>query len=122
MGLFKDMRKLSALGKEAAKHSDPASQMRDARAHMQQFSSQAQLNSSPTAVRSPATVLEVRDTGRLLNYQPVFDCDVTVRPDGGIPFPATATVVGAARLTMLAPGSEVTVMHEPGDTQQVSLL
>ena len=121
MGLFKDVRKMSALGKEASKNFDPAAQMRDARAQMQQLTQQQELAASPTALRSPATVVGVRDTGTMVNMQPLFECDVTVRPAGGAPFPATVGVMGAARLTMLQPGSEVVVVHEPGDMTRISL-
>lgn len=122
MGLFRDMRKLSAQAKELQRDHDPAAQMREARAQMQHLTMQSNLSTSSTALRSPATVVEVRDTTTMINQQQLFECDVTVRPVGGVPFAATVAVMGAARLVTLTPGSEVTVAHEPGDQAQIALL
>lgn len=122
MGLFRNLRKLQQVAGELQQDHDPAAQMRAARTQMQVLTTQSQLISSPTAQRSPATVVEVRNTETMINTQPLFDCDVTVRPAGGVPFAATVTVQGAARLSTLAPGTAVTVIHEPHDTERVALL
>lgn len=121
MGLFGDVRKLSKQAKELQKDYDPAAQMRSARSQLQAMTAQTELAGSATAVRSPATVVEVRDTGTMVNMQPVFDCDVTIRPVGGVPFAATMQLMGAAHLATVRVGGEVTVMHEPGDATRVAL-
>ena len=120
MGLFRDVRKLTWVAKELQRDHDPAEQMRNARSQMQQLTYQSLLASSPTALRSPATVVEVRNTETTMNAQQLFDCDVTVRPAAGVPFAATIAVHGAAKLTMLQPGAEVTVLHEPNDAGRVA--
>ena len=122
MGLFRDVRKLSAAAEEIQQDWDPAEQMRDARRQMQAMPEQSQLAVSPTARRSPATVVALRDTRSMVDHQLVLECDVTVVPDGGVPFPATLTVIGVACATTLQPGATVTVAHEPDDRQWVVLL
>lgn len=121
MGLFKNVRDLQKLGKEASKNHDPAAQMRAAKAQMEQMTQQANLVSSPTAVTAPASVGAVRDTGMLVDHQPVVEVDVTVMPAGGAPFPATVRVQGVAALMSLSTGSTVTVRYEPSNPATVGL-
>jgi hypothetical protein len=119
MGFMKDIRELKKVSKEASKNFDPAAQMRAATAQMQQMTAQANLASSGTA--AAATVVGIRDTGTMVNYMPVVEVDVLVRPDGGVPWPATAVNVGHARLAGLAPGVSVTVRFDPADPSTVAL-
>ena len=119
MGFMKDIRDLNKLGKEAQKDFDPAAQMRAATAQMQQMTAQTNLASSGTA--ATATVVAIRDTGTMVNYMPVVEVDVLVRPDGGVPWPATAVNVGHARLAGLSPGVSITVRFDPADPSTVAL-
>ncbi|NND74498.1 MAG: hypothetical protein HKN44_05785 [Ilumatobacter sp.] len=119
MGFFKDLRKVSKMGKEMAEDFDPAAQMRTANEQMQQMTTQNQL--AATGLVATATVNALRDTGTQINYQPVLEVDVTVLPDGGAPFPATATVNGHAILASLTPGSTVSVRYDPADPSVVAL-
>lgn len=119
MGLFKDLRNVSKMGKEISKDFDPAAQMRAANAQMQQMTAQNQL--AATGLVATATVNALRDTGTQINYQPVLEVDVTVFPAGGAPFPATATVNGHAILATLTPGSTVSVRYDPANPSIVAL-
>jgi len=113
MGFMKDIRDLNKLGKEAQKGYDPAQQMRDATKQMQQMSAQTTLLTSGTP--APATVTALRDTGTMINYQPVIEVDVTVIPPGGIPFPATGTMSGHAMIGAMQPGAQVQVRYDPAN-------
>lgn len=119
MGLFKDLRKVSKMSKEMSKDFDPVAQVRAANAQMQQMTTQNQL--AVTGLTATATVNALRDTGTLINYQPVIEVDVTVLPAGGAPFPATATVNGHAILATLTPGSTVNVRYDPANPSVVAL-
>lgn len=111
MGFLKDVRDLSALSKHASEGYDPAAQMRAATAQMQQVSAQTRL--LQTGTDASATVLAVRDTGTHVNHQPMLEVDLTVLAQGGLPFPATATVTGHAQLAVLRPGASVRVRYDP---------
>jgi hypothetical protein len=119
MGFLRDVRKLSKVSKEASKGFDPAAQMRSATASMQQMTAQQRIASSGSS--APAKVIAVRDTGTMINYQPVVEVDVLVTPDGSVPWPATATSMGHARLAGLAPGASVTIRYDPADPSTVVL-
>ena len=113
MGFFKDLNKLQKQGKELTKDWDPAARMREASAQMQRMAQQGELMTS--GVRATATINALRDTGTEVNLQPVIEVDVTVFPDGGAPFPATATTQGHAALASLSPGAQVVVRYDPAD-------
>jgi hypothetical protein len=119
MGFLKDIRNLSKVSKEASKGFDPAAQMRAASANMQQMTAQQRIATSGTS--SPATVVALRDTGSMVNYQPVVEIDVLVTPDGAVPWPATAVNMGYARIAGIAPGVAVTVRYDPADPATVVL-
>jgi hypothetical protein len=119
MGFFKDVRNLSKVSKEATKGFDPAAQMRSATASMQQMTAQQRLRSAGLA--APAKVVALRDTGTMVNYQPVVEVDVLVTPDGSVPWPATAVNMGHAQLAGLAPGVSVVIRYDPADPSTVVL-
>lgn len=119
MGLFKDARKLSKMGKEMSKDYDPVAQMRQANQQMQQMTTQNNLMTNGTPAQ--ATVVALRDTGMQVNLQPVMEVDLTVFPADGPPFPATATTQGHAQLAMLTPGTSVQVRYDPANRATVSI-
>jgi hypothetical protein len=120
MGIMKDIRDLSQLGKQASEGWDPAEQMRAATSRMQQAAAQSRLLASGTAAR--ATVVALRDTGTVLDYMPVVDIDVLVMPTDGVPWPATAVNVGHANLAVLRPGVAVTVRYDPAEPSAVAIV
>lgn len=111
MGFLKDLRAINKQAKEVSKDWDPAAQMRQANAMMQQQTAQMKLSASGT----PATAIvnALRDTGALVNNQPMVEVDVTVMPPGGAPFPATMSVMGHAQLAGLQQGSTIDVVYDP---------
>lgn len=113
MGLFKNIRELQQLSAEISKDFDPAAQMRAATAQMQQATAQSQLASSASAVTCPATVVAVRDTGRMVNYQPMVEVDVLVTPEGAVPWPATVSTIGHGQVAGLHVGVRVGVRYDP---------
>ena len=119
MGFLKDIRNLGKVSKEASKGFDPAAHMRSATAQMKQMTAQQRIASSGTS--APAKVVALRDTGSMVNYQPVVEVDVLVTPDGGVPWPATAVNMGHAGIAGLAPGVSVMVRYDPADPSTVVL-
>lgn len=119
MGFFKDVGKLSKMGKEMSKDHDPAAQMRQAKQQMDAMTAQNQLLTSGTSAQ--ATVTALRDTGMEVNLQPVIEVDLTVFPAAGPPFPATATTQGHAQLAALQPGTTVPVRYDPANPSTVAI-
>ena len=120
MGFLKDLRDLKKVSDEASKGFDPAAQMRAATAQMQQATAQSRLASSRNAVSAPATVVAVRDTGRMVNYQPLVDVDVLVTPEGAAPWPATVATFGHGQLAGLQVGARIAVRYDPADPVTVT--
>ena len=121
MGFLRDIRDLQRTGKELARDFDPAAQMRAATVQLQHMTQQADLATSASAVTATATVTALRETGMMIDTQPVAEIDVTVLPTAGAPFPATLRVQGVARLVGLAPGATVAVRYEPASPTVVAL-
>ncbi len=120
MGFMKDIRELKKVSAEATKDFDPAAEMRAATAQMQQATAQSRLASSVNAVSAPATVVAIRDTGRMVNYQPMVEVDVLVTPEGAVPWPATVSTIGHGQLAGLQVGVRVGVRYDPADPATVS--
>ncbi len=120
MGFMKDIRDLKKVSAEATKNFDPAAQMRAATAQMQQATAQSRLASSTNAVSAPATVVAIRDTGRMVNYQPMVEVDVLVTPEGAVPWPATVSTIGHGQLAGLQVGVRVGVRYDPADPSIVT--
>jgi hypothetical protein len=132
MGFFKDIRKLNKMGKEMYQDMDVPAQLQQAQASMgqaQQFMAQqtaaaqmgAQVAAAPQdALHGSATITALRNTGMLVNYQPVVELDLLVTPDGQAPFPVTqtATVTVGNRMAC-TPGREVKVAIDRVDRTKV---
>lgn len=113
MGIFKDIRKLQKVGKEASAGYDPVAQMKAASAQMQQVTQQQQLIAN--GVAATATVTALRDTGTEINLQPMTAVDITIFPAGLPPIPSSMSVVGHAALSGLAVGARINVKYDPAD-------
>ncbi|MFN3258119.1 MAG: hypothetical protein ACE37B_20765 [Ilumatobacter sp.] len=120
MGFFKDVRKLQQAGREASKHFDPAAQMRAASAQMSQMADQATLMSTGEA--ATATVSAIRNTSTMINANQLCEVDLLVMPSVGAPFPATATVQGAAGVAGLVPGTRLSVRYDPSVPTSVAIV
>jgi len=120
MGFLKDLKKLSDQGKEMSKGFDPAAQMRDATAAMeaagQMMAQQAEAaHLAASGEPASAQVNASRDTGQVINMQPVLEMSLLVFPEGAPPYPVTLRqIVPLAQLGRLTPGSRLAVKVDPG--------
>jgi hypothetical protein len=125
MGFFKSLKETADLGKEMQKDFDPAAQMTDGIARMQdaQAIMAAQTdaaNLSMTGVDARATIASVAQTGAMVNFQPTLAITLTVFREGAAPYPATVTtVVPQHQLAMAAPGASVAVKVDPSAPDKI---
>jgi hypothetical protein len=118
MGFLKDLKTMNQLGREAQKDWDPAAQMREATARLDQLSSNAALINS--GAQASAVVIAVRETGTVVGNMPMLEVDVTVMPVGRVPFVATGTLIGHGRLGMAQQGATIDVRYDPSAPSRVS--
>jgi hypothetical protein len=127
MGFLKDIHELKQIGKEASKNYDAKSTMADGMARMQaaqHLLAQQTVATQLTASGEPATaqVLAARDTGTLINMQPVLEIDLLVNRAGQPPYPATVSqLVPHAQLGALPPGTTISVKVDPTNPAVVSI-
>ena len=115
MGFLKDVRKLSKQGKEMSKDWDPAAQMSQASAALEATTEMMARQTAAAGLAEsgdPATaqVNAARDTGTVVNMQPVMEIDLLVFVEGRPPHPASMAHVGR-----LAPGTRLPVMIDRTD-------
>lgn len=121
MGFFKSLNELNKQGKEINKNFDPGQQMKDGMAQMQQANEMmaAQTQAANLAVSgkdATASITGVAQTGAMVNFQPTMMIDMTVFPDGGVPYPAQVTqIVEQPYLAKAAPGQQVKLKVDAGD-------
>ena len=121
MGFFKSVRELNKQGKEISRNWDVGAQLADAQASMaaanQMMAQQtAAANIAATGLDATATVADVRQSGALVNYQPMVEIDLTVMAPGSPPYPATVSqVVQQVHLAFLQPGSTLRVKVDPAN-------
>jgi hypothetical protein len=132
VGFFKDVRKLNKMGKDMYMDMDVGAQMQQAQASMaqaQQLMAQqtaaaqmgAQVAAAPgDALHGSATITALRNTGMLVNYQPVVELDLLVTPDGQVPYPVTQTTTITVENRMVCTaGREVPVAVDRADRTNV---
>jgi hypothetical protein len=132
VGFFKDARKLNKMGKQMYMDMDVGAQMQQAQASMaqaQQFMTQqtqaaqmgAQVAAAPgDALRGTATITALRNTGMLVDYQPVVEIDLLVTPEGQAPYPSTQTATITVENRMVcSPGRAVQVAIDPADRTRI---
>ncbi len=125
MGFFKNLNELNQQGKEIRKTWDPGAQMANAQAQMaqaQQMMAQqtAAATLAATGVDGTASVVEVRQPGGMVNYQPIMEVDLTIFPSVGPPYPATVSAPMTPHLAAkLAPGASLQVKIDPHNPQAV---
>ena len=121
MGFLKDVRKLSKQGKEMSKDWDPAAQMSQASAALEattEMMARQTVAAGLAESGDPATaqVNAARDTGTVVNMQPVMEIDLLVFVEGQPPYPASLQqVVPMAQVGRLAPGTRLSVMIDSTD-------
>ena len=119
MGFFKDVRKLQKQAKEIEKTWDPGAQMAQTMQAMQ--SASAMMEQQTVAARlatsgdpASAQVNLARDTGQMLNMQPVVELSLLVFLEGQPPYPVTIRqIVPLTAMGRLTPGSRLAVKVDP---------
>jgi hypothetical protein len=125
MGFFKDINRLNKQAKEIDKTWDPGAQMQQgitqmqaANAAMQQQTVAAQISATGTPAQLQIT--GSRDTGTVMNMQPLIELDVLVIPDGAAPYPTTVQqIVPMAVLSKVAPGATLRGKVDPATPSAV---
>ena len=125
MGFLKDVRKLTKQAKETSQDWDPAAQMSQAQQAMQ--SAGAMMEQQTAAARLAATgdpgmaqVNLARDTGQMINMQPVMELSLLVFLGGQPPYPVTLRqVVPLAQMGRLTTGSRLAVKVDPNARETV---
>lgn len=125
MGFLKDMRKLSKQAKEVSKDWDPGAQLEAASSTLQatnEMMAQQTAAARLAVSGQPATaqVNAARDTGAVVNLQPVLEIDLLVLPEGQPPYPVTLRqIVPMAQVGRLAPGARLSVKVDPADRSAI---
>ncbi len=110
MGLFKQMNDVMGEAPEFVRSSMETQQAR----------ALSQLASSASSVTCPATVVAVRDTGQMVDDQPMVEVDVLVTPEGAVPWPATVSTIGHGQPAGLQVGVGVGVRNDPADSATIA--
>jgi hypothetical protein len=125
MGFFKSMRELQKQSDEINKNWDVGAQLEDAQARMQDAQEMmaqqtAAANAALTGIDGTATIVAVRHGHGMVNYQPMLELDLTVFPEGGMPYPVTVKqVTPQIHLAQAQPGQSVHVKVAPDDPASV---
>jgi len=119
VGFFKDIRTLKKQAKEIDKTWDPGAQMAQSLQAMQEASlvMEQQTVAARLAVDGEPATAQVnlaRDTGQLLNQQPVVEIGLLVFLEGQPPYPLTVRqIVPLTQVGRLTPGSRLSVKVDP---------
>jgi hypothetical protein len=125
MGMFKAMRDLQKETREIQKNTDFGQMRKQGMARMaagQEMMAQMtkQANLQATGVTCAATVVAVRDTGGMVNMQPIAEIDLTVLPDGLPPYPVTIRqAISQFDVARIQPGANLAVKVDPNDPASV---
>jgi hypothetical protein len=125
MGFFKSLNDLNKQAKEINKDWDPGQQMKDGMAQMQaaneMMAQQTQAaNLAMSGSDAQASITGVAQTGAMVNFQPTMAIELTVFPDGGVPYPAQVTqIVEQPYLAKATPGQQVKVKIDQSDPNTI---
>jgi hypothetical protein len=125
MGFFKSMNELQKQSKEINKNFDPGQQMADGMEKMKEanamMAAQTQAaNLSMSGKDATASIVGVVQTGAMVNFQPSLQIDMTVFPEGGVPYPVSTTqVVDTVYLSKAVPGAQIKLKVDPADPNVV---
>jgi hypothetical protein len=111
MGIFKDLHQVSKQGKALGAQSDVGAQlqrgmdsMAQATHHMAEQTAGAQL--AVTGTPAQLQVTAARDSGTVVNMQPVVELDLLIHPESGPPYPTTVRqTVPLASAGRVVPGA-----------------
>jgi len=119
MGFLKDLRTLSKQSRELNRNRDVGAEMARASEALAQANRILvdQANAGVLAKGAPAAtfqVLAARDTGAVVNLQPMLEIDLLVQHEGGLSYPATVgQIVPAAGLGRVVPGATLRGKADP---------
>ncbi|MEX0992752.1 MAG: hypothetical protein WDZ37_02030 [Solirubrobacterales bacterium] len=129
MGMFKSIRDLQKQGNEIQKNQDVGAQMSDAQSRLagatemmaqQTAAANAAAKAATSGVDASATIVAIRQTGPMVNFQPAVELDLTVMPEGLPPYPVTVQqVIQQVQLPLAQPGKTVQVKVDPEDPAAV---
>jgi hypothetical protein len=121
MGFFKSMNELQKQSKEIQKDWDPGQQMAEGMEKMKEanamMAAQTQAaNLSMTGKDATASIVGAAQTGAMVNFQPTMQIDMTVFPEGGVPYPVSVTqVVETPYLSKAVPGAQIKLKVDQAD-------
>ena len=125
MGFMKDIKKLTDQGKEMREKYPVQDQLKNAQASMANanamMANMAQASAAATqamtnGVDATATITAARQTGAMMNYNPVVELDLLVNMPSGIPMPVTRQeTVMQIHLARCQPGANLKVKVEPNN-------
>ena len=123
MGFMKDLKKLSDQGKEAREKYPVQDQLANAQASMTKANARmakiAQASATATqnstnGVDATATITSARQTGAMMNFNPVVELQLLVMMPNGVPLPVTRQeTVMQIHLARCQPGASLKVKVEP---------
>lgn len=118
MGFFKDVKKLNQQS-EAMRAGAPPLKDRLAAvsAQMAQMNAMATTTAGiTTGSPATATIIAARQTGAMINFNPVVELELLVMMPSGVPMPATRQeMVMQIHLGRCQPGLRINVRVDPGD-------
>lgn len=126
MGVFKDLRTLSAQGKEMRNNAPPmkdkmanmSAKMAEANAMMAGMTQGAAVMTNGTA--AVATITSARQTGAQINFNPVVELELLVMLPTGVPMQVTRQEpVQQLHLGRCQPGLRLNVRVDPNDTNSL---
>ena len=127
MGFFKDVHQTTKMAKEIGNNWDAKGQREASKERMaqSQASMAAQIEAMKLAqdgIPGTASVLEARQTGALINFDPMVSLDLLVTPPDGPPYPVTVEqLVPQVQMARVQPGSLVGVNIARTDRSTVAI-
>ena len=129
MGMFKDLRDITLMGKEMLKDTpmpgmrESIGQMRGMMEEAQTQMAAAELMQDPNARPGTATIMAVRDTGMTVNENPSVAFDLQVTDAAGFTYVVTHTqIVSRLQVGGMQPGATVNVMIDPADRNRLAIV
>jgi hypothetical protein len=125
MGLFKAYKDTMKEVREIDKTWDPKAQREAGKVRMaagmdRMAEMTRQANLQATGVTCSATVTAIRETGQMINMQPVAEIEMTILPDGLPPYPVTThQMISQFQIPQFQPGASLVVKVDPNDPSSV---
>jgi hypothetical protein len=129
MGMFKDLREITRMGKEMRQDApmpgmrESVGQMRGMMEDAQSQLAAAQLMQDPNARPGTATIRAIRDTGMTVNENPSVEFDLQVTDAAGFTYDVTHTqIVSRLQVGALQLGATVNVMIDSTDRNRLAIV